>query len=248
MIPNTRFIELRKRLGPSQTDFAANVGVARSTIADIERGRIKVSKRVKNKIVEKFRDEAGYFDTEKIDISVELKQGVETGVKQGFDDFTMPEDQREIFKKHADRRIKELTATYHVSDIDKITLKLFEKQKVISEKVINSLLSENANYKLFRSSILAISNFEDMFNEITYSNLLNDLVRIQDMSRKYIDNETVADVKSAVVNDFHKFEPYISVLLDLAKAMEKFVTQVRDLEEVFDIDKADCNNYLSLLS
>ena len=248
MEPNNSFIMLRKRLGPSQAEFAEKVGVSRSTIADIERGSIKVSKRVRTKIIEKFEHEVGNLFSQNIDNNVDLKEGIKGGLKEDFYDFTMPENEREIFLKYADRRIKELKAAYHVNDIDKKTLKLFEKQKVISEKVINSLLSENENYKLFRSSILAISNFEDMFNEITYSNLLNDLVRIQDMSRKYIDIETVADVKSAVVNDFHKFEPYISVLLDLAKAMEKFVTQVRDLEEVFDIDKADCNNYLSLLS
>ena len=152
MIPNTRFIELRKRLGPSQTDFAANLGVARSTIADIERGRIKVSKRVKNKIVEKFRDEAGYFDTEKIDISVELKQGVETGVKQGFDDFTMPEDQREIFKKHTE--VKKLlwgvslwTSGYYANTVGKYGSE---------EAVIKYITGQGNDYKSIYSNQLKL--------------------------------------------------------------------------------------------
>jgi len=87
MKPNVKFTELRKRLGPSQSEFANKIGVSRSTIADIERGRIRVSKRVRSKIVEKFNVEIGYFDTEKSVNNVEIKQGVEIGSRQGFEHF-----------------------------------------------------------------------------------------------------------------------------------------------------------------
>lgn len=83
MEPNNKFIEMRKRLGPSQAQFAAKIGVARSTIADIERGSIGVSKRVRSKIVVKFKDEVGSFDGKKIDKNVENKEGHEVGLREG---------------------------------------------------------------------------------------------------------------------------------------------------------------------
>lgn len=85
MEPNNKFIELRKRLGPTQEEFAGKLGISRSTIADIERGSIGISKRVKSKILDKFPDEVGYFEDEKRLKSVEMKKGVEIGWRLGFE-------------------------------------------------------------------------------------------------------------------------------------------------------------------
>jgi transcriptional regulator with XRE-family HTH domain len=84
MKPNNKFIELRKRLGPTQSVFAEKLGISRSTVADIERGAIGVSKKVKSKILDKFKNESGYFDEEKADKNVEMNQGNELGYNQGF--------------------------------------------------------------------------------------------------------------------------------------------------------------------
>lgn len=83
MQPDKDFILLRKRLGPSQVEFAEKIGVSRSTIADIERGRIRVSKRVKAKIVEIFPKESGYFDIKISRRVVKKTQGNESGLYQG---------------------------------------------------------------------------------------------------------------------------------------------------------------------
>jgi transcriptional regulator with XRE-family HTH domain len=85
MTPNKKFKDLRKSLALSQIEFAAKIGVSQGTIADIERGRIGISKRVKEKIIEKMNIEAGYFDNENQLDNIDKKQGDEAGGKQGME-------------------------------------------------------------------------------------------------------------------------------------------------------------------
>lgn len=83
MEPNIKFITLRKDKGPSQLEFAKKLGVSRSLIADIERGKASLSNKIMSKMFEIFDIEAGYFDNDIQKKNIEIKQGVETGVKQG---------------------------------------------------------------------------------------------------------------------------------------------------------------------
>lgn len=84
MTPNVEFKQFRKELNLTQMELAEALGVTQGTITDIERGRIKVSKNVKAKIFEKYSIEAGYFkDGIKVKNTV-LKQGDETGGRQGI--------------------------------------------------------------------------------------------------------------------------------------------------------------------
>lgn len=67
MIPNRTFREYRKSKGLTQVAFAARIEMSQGVITDIERGRIKTSKKVCSKIKEVFGDDY-------IDITVEEKE------------------------------------------------------------------------------------------------------------------------------------------------------------------------------
>lgn len=51
---NERIIELRKSLNLSQTDFGKQIGISKSSISDIEIGRISISERTIISICSKF--------------------------------------------------------------------------------------------------------------------------------------------------------------------------------------------------
>lgn len=51
---NERIIELRKSLNLSQTDFGKQIGISKSSVSDIEIGRISISKRTIISICSKF--------------------------------------------------------------------------------------------------------------------------------------------------------------------------------------------------
>ncbi len=87
MEPNVKFKKLRKDKNLSQLELATNLGVSRSLIADIERGSTGISKKLMSKILTIFDIEAGYFNEQKMTAIDNLKQGNETGGKQGNKDF-----------------------------------------------------------------------------------------------------------------------------------------------------------------
>ena len=51
---NERIIELRKSLNLSQTDFGKQIGISKSSVSDIEIGRISISERTIISICSKF--------------------------------------------------------------------------------------------------------------------------------------------------------------------------------------------------
>lgn len=282
MKENTKFREFRKDKSHSQLEFAEKLKVSRSLIADIERGKTGISKKLMAKLTEVFDVNSGYFDVQESSKSDEINQGVESGSNEDIDNFNAIIKEKEIrklesrlshkvpklLKKVNDPNYKAIDAetltdkeiltifadrncNIHVSNISTerhlILVKITEKQKVIAEKVINELAAENSKYQSFRASILAIQNFEDMLNNITYNDIINDLVKIEYAAGHYINCSTVNEMKAAISKDFSKFELHLSVFKDFAKAVETFVRNLQVLSKETDIDQMEFDGYLSLL-
>lgn len=237
MIPNTKFKAFREGLNLTQTEFAASLGISQATITDIERGRIGISKRVMRKINEKYNIEVGYFNTDKIQQIDSRNAGSEVGLKEGSDIF--PKDQ--AINDRANSRMKELLAGQD-------QLKIFEKQKVITEKVIGLLCRNNKKYNDFRSSVIAIQAFEDILNDLSYSNELNKLFNITYAARNYMNKGTMNDLKQAMEADFKEIERHATIFADLAKALQQFAKRYLDKNVVTDIDREEFEQYLELLS
>lgn len=267
MEPNIKFIELRKSKNLSQVEFAQIIGVSQGTIGDIERGRIGISKNVKSKIIEKFDIEAGYFDSENQERNIELKQGIETGWRQGFENNSTQyaKDKIEKFlgkpkKVNAlnltDQQILSISANkksnVYVQNItperQQALLKLFDKQKVIAEKVLNSLANENTDFDEFRNAILAIQSFENLLNNIIDCRDINRLIKIEDSAKNY-PMVIFSDFKATLNADFLKIKPYAHIFSDLAKAMKTFANKALEIpNELIGIDEQEFTEYIALNS
>ncbi len=270
MTPNLKFKDFRNSLGLSQIELAAKLGVSQGTVGDIERGRIRISKNVKSKIIKKFDIEAGYFETDLQSKNIELKQGSETGYRQGFneteellrrskdrsenrrfdaskhvDAATLTDD--EILKIFADRKggviVKNIPP-----ERGEVLSKIFEKQRVVAEKVILTLASENTSFKDFRRAILAIQSFQDLLDNTRNNPEINKLVKIEVSARHYA-TLPFKEFKFNLNEDFSQFKPYLNIFLELAKAMKAFADAVKEIPtEIMDVDLEEYENYLALNS
>ena len=271
MEPNKKFKELRKKLMLSQTDFAEKLGVSQGTIGDIERGRIGISKNVKSKIIEKFNIEAGYFDDSGKSKNIEIRQGDETGLRQGLlSEMEVKELQeraknrihnlRNPKKKHVntenltDQEILQINSqkegSYVIHNLSNERLenltKLLKKQQVIAEKVINTLVMENYDYKNFRNDILAIQSFENVLDNLINCSEINELIKIKDSARHY-PNMSFSDFKTAVSADFDNIKPYLKIFSALAKSLKAFVDKAQHIpEEITGIDINEYKEYIEL--
>lgn len=244
MEANLKLKKLRNSLGLNQTEFAGALGVSQGTITDIERGRIGVSKNVRNKILTNFGVESGYFDTEnEVDKSVFKGENewVTGGEMEKF--FSKSPEMAAIVEK-AKRRILELRAKL---DKDFKPVKTIEKQRVIIESIIKNLEQDNTSFKKFRHSLKAIHAFEDIFNDLKYSAALNRMVNIEDALRHYDPYLSLADLKSQIEADFIAIKPVLNAFVQLSNAMKAFADRGFDISKLTDIDKEEFSTYMEII-
>lgn len=239
MEPNTKFKNFRKSLNLNQTEFAHKLKVSQGTITDIERGRIGVSKRVKNKITEIFSIDSGYFDIEKSVKNNEINQGIESGYNQGND----------IKDRYYSSLKGENKATYD-------TYKLIEKlsRSGLQQSEIQQLAIDEAaklddkslfNYLVFAKEII---NKRSDLNEIRNLILEFDtpLVDAFKIYKKYYDEILNAEIQSI---DYESFKNkrikileellyYKEPLNDLTNALTKFINDFKKLKEKQDTKEA----------
>lgn len=264
MKPNKKFQELRKLKGPSQLEFAGKLGVSRSLIADIERGKANLSKKIMSKITQVFDIQPGYFLTDVNKNLPNFIQGIDTGFTQ--EDIVQ-------MRKNAKDRINKLRASKLVdaetlSDGEILMIygdknstialkniseerqqklnKLREKQKVIAEKAIGTFAEESATYREFKNSILAIQSFENLLNNIIYCSEINELIKVDESAWAYA-NLPFSSFIEFLKADFERIEPYSHIFLSLANAMKSFAEQAFNIpNEIIGIDGAEFTEYLAM--
>lgn len=266
-VPNKVF-ELRKRLNLSQSAFADKIGVSQGTIGDIERGRIRISKNVQSKIFDKIDIEAGYFDSENESKKSDLKQGIETGYKQGFtlkssivnldlDDnstessVTKRVDASNLSFDEVVNLIKEkggeiIFLNMPQNTIDKLD-QLFEEQRFITEKAIVHLQRNNKDFADFKATMEAIKTFHKKFYNLE-SVLTDMLFNSNDIARENL-TKSLAETKEYILKVFQPMKEFTPIYNTLAKAMKNFAISAKAIPfDVSSISIKEIDDYLELNS
>lgn len=96
---HSRIKELRKLLRLSQEEFSKRIDISRSNLANIEKGNVMLTDRVKNSIIREFNVNEVWFETGKGDVFVDT----------------------------TDILIESLAKNHHLDEIDKKTIRNFLK-------------------------------------------------------------------------------------------------------------------------
>lgn len=225
MEPNKKFVELRKKEGPSQAEFADKIGVSRSTIADIERGRIGISNRVKSKIVEKLNVESGYFDGEIENKNVELKQGGESGFMQGIlkSDYykSLKNREKEVFftYKLLERLSSQTIKGMNGEDTTRYILREAEK---LEDKTMYNYLRSSEEIRNTRNDLDKIyKSVSDVSWELpeTVSLFKKNIDDLMSEPLKFSDYESFKNKRFEVLESLSKYQ---KILDQLGKALTTF--------------------------
>lgn len=250
MTPNKEFKELRKRLGLSQVELAAKIGVSQGTITDIERGRIGVSKRVAKKLMDIFDispfEIQGGEKPKNNEKNNEKIQGDNTGGYTGGEDLAnLPLSELKRYMYH-DIYFKLTDEQRRIAN-ERIT-KAVEKQKVIAEKFFKLLPEENMLFEKFRQSVIAIRSFRVLFDNLTDMEELDRLTKIDSAAIHFID-QSYLEFKKSILIDFERIMPYSSYFIDFAASVTAFVSKLKEMpEDILNIDKGEFIDFIELNS
>lgn len=222
---NTKLKEIRLSLKLNQKLFASKIGIKQSYYSALELGKKDINT---SKVLQILFD--------KIGVSPEWYYNSNGAIF----------NESNVYIKRGNAGVDAMQSleTLNNSELNKE----FEKQKVVSEKVISVLSTENQLYNEFRKDIIAIVNFENILDNISYCNEIYELISITDSARRY-KNTSFLQFKDALTNDFMKFKPYLKIFSELAESMKAFADKARKLPtDLTGIDKAEFDEYLTLNS
>jgi len=261
MATKEQLIQLRKDKGLTQFEFAEKTGVARSTIADIERGRIPLGNKTKQKIVESLGLETGYFEVKNVQKESDLKQGIETGSWQGYAfkstyrtiDSEIEPYRLDATKLNYDEVVSILTEkggqVTFINLSNEITEKLnqlFEKQCFVAEKALKEIQVKDSDFLKLKRSLEAIKLFQNLLDNVTNSTEINDLFSINGTARANF-SQSLAETKIFLQNNFEKLRPYAPIFNDLAQAMVAFANLAKSIpQDITGIDREEFDEYIDL--
>jgi len=220
MEPNIKFKELRKGLNLNQTEFADKINVSQGTITDIERGRIRVSKRVQKKITEIFGIESGYFNNEIQLNNNEINQGNESGVKQGFDKKGNLIDNIQKDKKS------------NSFPIDYFNKENFYLKQKFEKKLLIDIVRNHQYINELQGYLNTISNFEFIIDNLNHY-YFNKVDLQFHNSMKYLENWkfNYDKFKADFISEIEKLEVIRPALNKLSKAIEAFYEEIKDFDK-----------------
>ncbi len=219
MKQNLKFIKLRSDSGLSQFEFAAKIGVSRSTIADIERGRIGISKRVLSKLVEKMDVESGYFVEKETDHTVNLNRGIESGVTQGS------QQKLSDFLTDLSNKMSSGFPADYFGESNFYLNQNFEK------KLLKDIIQNHIKVNELSEYLTTIRNFEFLINNLN-QHYFNKVDLQFHSAAKYLENGKFNyDVfKADYIKELEKLDTIRPALKRISKAIESFYNEIKEFD------------------
>lgn len=255
-----KILKLRKAMNHTQLEFADKIGISRSTLADIERGGIPISKRVKSKLSNFLDIESGYFEGDKTAKNTHLNQVSESGLNQLLEIVIM---KNEAAQKEEQNKISKATSSVKMVDFDKIygdqalapkahnedsgiNHNVYEKQLLISEMAVKNLSNQSTEYTQFRKAMISIQGFQNILDNLSHSAEINKLIRLDHITRYHLGHKYV-DLIEALNSKFELFRPHISHFIELSDSLKSFAEAASHIpESILGIDPDEFKDFTEI--
>lgn len=212
-----KIIKLREKQGLTQTDFAKKIGVSRSTIAKLETEQTGLSKKLLNKILDRFPNEIELIDNIREDLKINLPTN----------DYELSINDKKFLNDNYISYEKNSILYYYLNLSDKELDKLYNYYR---SEIKDKLLSMNNLFEISRT--LKFETIEDLGTKFSYIENIDDFLKenIRELSllkrgepdnkkliniRKIIHLDSDSDHYSIMIDQcIHYLKSFIDMLID----------------------------------
>lgn len=218
MKENIKFKNFRKANSLTQLELSSKLGVSRSLIADIERGKATISKKLMSKFIQNFDIEAAIFDNEDHGKNDMSKQGVEAGGRQGV-------SKTEGINPDLKQRESSVFPNDYWSDDNFYLRSNFQK------KLFIDILRNYQNINELTSYLSTLQNFEYIIDNLNDS-YFNKIQFQFHSTTNYLENGKFKydEFRADYIKEVEKLESIRPALAKLCQAIEAFYTEIKDFD------------------